>query len=498
MAEDKPNTTLTGETIPRTGEKAVNKQAVDTKVSTLINGTNNKNETYNTNPDEIIKKKGLSVYKTMLRDDQIKANVMLKKVSRLSTDNTIEDASNSDRDKEIGEFVRWTLYEHMNISMRNLLFSMLSAMDYGFALAEKNYEYITEGKWKGYVTFKNITPKDPEGFLFDLNDDGTLKSRGILQNTSDLPYYALTRNQKKKLPRFRTDKFVHYAHMSEFNNPYGTSDLKSAYRSWISKDVMLKYWMMYLERHGSPLPVVTIQPTATPEEVDAVQNIVSNLHTKSSITLPELYDIKYLESIRTAAPGFEDAIAIHNGALDRSSFVPQLMGLSGGKGTGGSYGLGKTQYDVFIFYEEYIGLQLEDMFMRQIIKDIVDLNYKDVDDYPKFKFESIRRETRKDRATMVTMLTQAGIIKEYGEWIYNFIGLPIPKSAMPVAGEPIMPSSVEVTVGGDHGLKNTADNTTRDALDTDRDTRLSDPEERSVTDGTNPYVDKEEVDSTNG
>jgi phage gp29-like protein len=237
--------------------------------------------------------------------------------------------------------------------------------------------------------------------------------------------------------------------------------------------------MMYLERHGAPLPHGTIPLGASETEILEFKKTLRTLTGASSVVTPEGFGIGFLESARTAAPGFEEAIAIHNGALDRSQMVPQLMGLSGGRGSGGSYGLGKTQYDVFIFYQEFLGLQLEDVFQRHVIKPLVDLNFLNVKVYPKFQFASIRRETRKERAAIIQMLAQSGVLQKIDPWIFPFIDLPIPSSALPEAGTPIV-------VGGNKDKE----------IDDDRDNRPMDDDERSVVDGTNPHVDKSETDVT--
>ncbi len=471
--------TKSGMKVPIKGERAVDKQAVDTRLGHFTS-SHKYSENYNINPDELADRKGLDIYSYMLNDDQINANSKLKKISRLSTELTIQAASNDPEDVKIAEFVNYTLRDQMQISLRDLNLNLLSSMDYGFSIAEKNFQYIDDGKWEGYIGYKNINPKSPVGFMFDLDDYGDIRPKGVVQNIHTLPLSYLSRKQKEELPRYRRDKFVIMSHMAPFNNPYGQSDLRSSYRSWISKDIIMKLWSMYLERHGAPLPMGTLPLGATPEEADELRSVLDTLQGKSVITLPEGFEVEYLESERTAAPGFEEAIAIHNGALDRSAIVPQLMGLSGGQGTGGSYGLGKTQYDVFIFYEEYLGLQLEEIYHNQIIKPIVDLNFSDVEEYPRLQFESIRRETRKERMDIIKLAIDSGVITELGPWIYTFIGLPIPRSSMPEPG-------TKIEIPGTNTVE----------LDDDRANRLTDPDERSVVDGTNPYVDKSEVDGTN-
>lgn len=467
-----PETTKTGEPLPITKEIALDLQATNTHNVTpgSISASDRDIDSHNYNPDTLVDRKGLVVYDYMLTDDQVSANSQLKKVARLATDFSIQSATSNLKDEKVAEFVRWSLTENMQGSLRTLLYNFLSAMDFGFALAEKNYEYITEGKWKGYVSYRSIAPKDPHGFLFDRDAHGNLLPDGIIQ---DLNEFSISNIEElRENPRYPVDKFVLFSYMELFQNPYGRSDLRPGYRSWISKDILMKYWSIYLERAGSPLPMAKIPAGASADEITDIRNVLRGLQTRSVITYPDGFDVAYLEAERTAAPGFQDAVAIHNGALSRSSNVPDLMGFSGGQSSSGGYGLGKMQYDVFIMYEENLGLTIEEMFYKQIIKPLVDMNFKNVENYPRFKFASIKRETRMERAQILETLVKTGVIDEFQPWMIDFTDLPVPQSQYPKSGKSLSLQKGQPAVDNNRGMRR-------------------DPKERTISDDTNPNIGKD-------
>ena len=61
------------------------------------------------NPDDLVGKKGLEIYKKMRIDDQIKAVLTMKKMAMLSTGWDVHSASQEPDDVEKREFVKWNL-----------------------------------------------------------------------------------------------------------------------------------------------------------------------------------------------------------------------------------------------------------------------------------------------------------------------------------------------------------------------------------------------------
>ena len=485
--------TRRGEPIKDTTELGLDVTSLDTMAVDYADKTSDM--TYNENPDILVQKKGIEVFDYMLNDDQIAATAQLKKVARLATDMRIHPGGKSNKDKRIAEFVRYALFEHMEITLRSLIYNMMTAMDYGYSISEKVLEYIPRGKWEGFVTYKNISPKSPSGFLFDRDEFGNLKKNGVVQNTMKGRFnWATLKSKMDGMPHYPKQKFVIYSHNSRFRNPYGTSDLRAAYRPWISKDIMIKYWNMYLEKYGAPIPMCEIPAGVDPKLSSKMKDVLASLQMRAAFTYPEGFKPGYMESVRTGAPGFEKSVGLHNGSMSRASLVPGLMGFDGGFGTGGSYGLGKTQYDVFIMLMEYLGLTIEEeMFHKQIIKPLVDLNFKNVENYPRFKFATIKRETRRDRAQLLRTMIESGLLKEHGDWIWDFVDLPVDQHHRPEEGlEIVMPSlaikqnqidSAEEMAEANLDMQKETQDKAPDIRD--RGDRYTETEERSITDDTN-------------
>ena len=92
------------------------------------------------NPDSLVGRKGLEIYKKMKTDDQVKACLTIKKFARLSTPWDIKagDAKNP-QSIEMADFIRHTLRRLKGTFEKNLM-DILSAMDYGFSLTEKVFK----------------------------------------------------------------------------------------------------------------------------------------------------------------------------------------------------------------------------------------------------------------------------------------------------------------------------------------------------------------------
>lgn len=469
--------TTGGLPIPQSSEKSEDCESVNS--ATLISwGDKPQPNAYNENPDIVANRKGLGVYDFMLMDDQIFSLALLKKVCRLASGFDIFSPDTSEDNKKITEFVRWSLMSNPNFSPRSLLFSMLTAMDYGYSLAEKVYQYNEDGPYKGLVSYKTIAPKSPHGFRFDRKHTGELKPDGIIQVPDNFTNFAWDDQTKNMIsgqyPRYKTRDFVVFSYNERFRNPYGLSDFKAAFRGWIAKDAITKFWHMYLERFSAPIPTASVPPGTDNDTITKLRGSLESLQNRSCLTHPEDIKIKYLESERNASPGFEKAVAIHNGEMSRSMLVPELMGFFGGAGSGGSYGLGKTQYDVFIMLLDYIGFAIEeDVFNKQIIRPLVDLNFKDVKAYPEFKFNTIKRETRKDRAQLLKLLHEMGLLKKIQPWMFAFCDLPIQQAMMAEHGEDL--ASLVKSSGGDE-----------DEIDGRRDESRTETDERSIVDDNSP------------
>lgn len=365
-----------------------------------------------TNPDTLVQRRGLDIYDEMLTDDQVYAISATKKLLLLAPSWNILPASASKRDIAIADFVSWNLV-NMQGTFRNVLFNVLTAMDYGYSITEKVWTLIKDNRrYRGLVGLKSLKPKSPHYFDFKIDCFGNIKGlrqtvRCIEQSMGDLD----------------PDKFVIYSYNAKFGNPYGYSDLRAAYLPWIEKKLVRRFWNIFLERFGSPPVIGRVPRGAEPDEITKILDIIENIQTRTGITLPEGYELELLEAQRGGQAKFEAAIAEKNMAISHAILMPDLLGFSAGERPG-SFALGKAHVDIFLLILEKVSKDIEDDIVgEQIIRPLVDMNFK-VQDYPHFKFEPMKRENRSIRAKIISILADAGVIRADEPWVRDFIEIP--------------------------------------------------------------------------
>ena len=321
------------------------------------------------NPDDLVTKKGsLEVYEKMLYDDQVKAVLTMKKHAVLSSGWEVS----GDDEKKV-EFLK-NNFERIDIESR--LFEILSALEYGFSVSELVYE-----KSGNEILLKTIKTRAPHSFRFITDSFGNLKQLVQFTNEGEI-----------NLP---PDKFVIYSYNPQFGDLYGNSDLRAAYRSWFSKDIIIRFWNIYLERFGMPTAVGRYDTAISPAQKDDLKTILKNIQAKTSITLPKSIEVELLEARRQGNAGYMEAIQQHNKMIARAVLVPDLLGYSETKG--GSYALGEKQFDVFLWILEKLRRDLErNVIFTQITRRLIDLNFPDKQNYPMFKFTPLTQENKQE------------------------------------------------------------------------------------------------------
>jgi len=376
------------------------------------------------NPDTLVGKKGLEIYKKMKEDDQVKACLSIKKFARLSTKWDIEPGDpDSPQSIEMADFIRYTLRNLKGTFERNLL-NILTAVEYGFSVTEKVYTQYTSGKYKGKIGLKKLASREPfyYDFLLDKHDNIIGITSAILGDdnlgSADNP--------------FPLDKFVVYSYNSEHDSPYGTSDLRSAYRGYWSKDMNIHWWNIFNERFGMPT-VVFSYPAAgkdgkglNEKVMKMLDGIIKNIQAKSGFRIPDTIKAELLEATRRGEDTYTAAINKYDLMISRAILIPTLLAYN--EQQTGSYALGKEHFDVFIFVLEMLGRDIEETIVgEQIIKPLIALNYgEDVDEdlMPKFKFESLTDDDSEARARVIQMLANAGIVDKREDWVRDYVGIP--------------------------------------------------------------------------
>jgi len=347
------------------------------------------------NPDTLASRKGgLRIYDKIRRDDTVKGCMNLRKFAVLCSGWVVEPASDDEADIEVAEFVKHNL-ERVKGTFEDVLLNIMTAFDYGFSVSEKVYTLLPGTEpYGGKVGVKAIKTRKPHGVDFDVDEFGNLRKNGVWQGFGT-----------RKLP---PNKFIIYTYRKEFDNWYGVSDLREAYRAWWSKDVIIKLYNIYLERYSMPPAVGTLKKALTKNERTTLKNILDNLQARTSIVLPDGVELDFPEVSGRGASTYKDAIAVHDMAIARSLLIPNLLGVSE-QGHYGSYSQGKVHFDVFLQIVDKHRRDLEEVLNEQLVRELVSFNYA-VDKYPKFKFRPMDEEKRQAMAKLFIDAVEKGVI----------------------------------------------------------------------------------------
>lgn len=298
--------------------------------------------------------------------------------------------------KEVTEFVHRALGQ-MEGSWHENLEEMLSAEWAGFSVTEKIWRHVDD--FHGLPAFvpKKLVTYPPLTIVFAVDRQGNVLPNGIYQYQryynslfssfgnglrvsdqdgfrpdlyaaqGDFPYpIRIAADLSYLTVNIPKNKAIHLRSSSsgKFNNPYGRSILRRAYKNWVMKDAFLKMYVVAADRKGTPLLVGYAAPNDTVMRQDnsergngavvddradvAMGKILKTIHNSSAIVLPgrkgEMFDLDAVQ-VQGDMNIFREALNYCNQMLMRSMLLPPLM-FSSGDGAG-SFALGQEHHKVF-------------------------------------------------------------------------------------------------------------------------------------------------------
>ena len=303
------------------------------------------------NPDDLYQRNGnYDIVDEMVQDEQISAILTLKKFLILGSKWEIQ----SD-DEKVKEFLEIALYDHLDGMLEKKLFEILSSIEYGFSLTEKIFSYEEVEGFGKKIVLSKLKTVPPHGIYIYQDKFGNIEK--IEQDASGASIFL------------NINKYIHYKYQEKFQNPFGTSELNlGVYRAWWSKNAIIKFWNIFLERFGMPT-VVGTYPKNLKGEKDRLKKVLKNIQAKTGIVVPEgvVLDLLEKSSGSSGQSEYESALDKYNTLIARKMLVPDLMGFSGSETGGGSYSLGKEQFNMF-----YNNIKHEERNLLRIInRDIV-------------------------------------------------------------------------------------------------------------------------------
>lgn len=313
-------------------------------------------------PNEVAGKKGIRYYTKMARDDQIKSALALKRYAVMAGGWTVNSPKGEPKDWEPTAFIT-ECFTELGSTVEGAADGVLSKYAYGFSLTEKVW-----AERDGMIVLADMKTRHPYGIEFEQDAYGNIleikQGWGALAGGMPLP----------------AEKFLLCVHDGQFSNPYGQSDLESAYRPWWIKENSYKWMAMLLEKMGIPPIFVGYDSNMIKGQLlDDLKSIISNLQAATTAAIPrgnskESIDFWAPEIAGNVASVFQPAIKMLNEDIARSILMPSLMGLTPDSNTG-SQARSNVHFDVFMLVIERERKYLEMMMNRRVVRDMVDFNF---------------------------------------------------------------------------------------------------------------------------
>lgn len=327
------------------------------------------------NPDQLLQRKGYDIYARMETDEQVQAVLKFKRDAILARqwDLVFEGDSklSADEQKARVDLAKKWLGKTKGSFTDNLAQVMRAQRD-GFSITEK-MSALQEIDGKTWIVWDEVRPKPAETFYFNCDRFGALTEfgqRAIGLNTSlDLA------------------DFIHFVVNPDQDVFYGRSELRSAYRPWYLKDVVLKMQALWLERMAGGFVTAEIDVAATlqPADLAALNNALKNVKTISGIIPPPGVKLGVVQAQGDGA-AFNNALEYYDLAIAKALLVPNLLGVSSTGQKTGSYSQSQTQLEAFFWTLNADSNRLESVVQEQYFLPLFVANWGD-DQYPCFRLK---------------------------------------------------------------------------------------------------------------
>lgn len=311
------------------------------------------------NPDSLCAANNYNTYDEMRHDDQVKSALSMKKDMVIGTGWQIKCEN-----EEVKEFITRNLQGLNNTglepSFEEMLRDILSAYDYGFSLGEVIYELGEDNLYR----VRSIKVRPPHSFKFVLDEKGNVTEvQQSVSRGSDL--------------KFKPDLFLHFAYQMEFGNPYGVSDLKAAFTAWKIKKYGLRFYAKYLERFVSPIVHGAYDPSGGAVDSEKIYEVLNSLQNSTVLVTPNTVAVEFIQPGKEGAEIYEKAINQLDLKIARAILMPDLLGLSGGQTSGGSFALGASQFQLFLGTIKKERELLAKKITQKVITPLVKANWGD-------------------------------------------------------------------------------------------------------------------------
>lgn len=361
-------------------------------------------------------REGLNIFEEMSRDPQVVASYTLKRNAIVSERWRVTPASESAEDVEIAQFVQWAMENLLGDKAIGLR-PIMSACLYGRSVCEIVYEYVVGGQYAGRYKIKKLKPKNIGAIGFSMDKFNNVTSLDISDGLG---------NQSSVNPQ----RAVVYSWNGEFDNPYGKPDLCGVYPWWWAKKTFYKYSLVYGDKYASPIPNFKVERKLSSDEEEKLKTAAKNFHISNYFMTPKGVELELLQSSGTGGAYYIQAINTLCDAQIARAILSQTLTTNENSKTG-TFSQAQVHQDTLGKVLEEIRNDIEkNVVSEQLIRRLVDINYPNVSNYPKFRFEVSSPESLAATASAIETLCNTEddfgnrVVDPKEEWIRDIMTLP--------------------------------------------------------------------------
>lgn len=299
-------------------------------------------------------------------------------------------------DEELAEFANEALFDRPTQSWREILHNTLLMLPYGFSVLEKVFEVAD-----GQVYWRKLPLRHPSTIHKWKTEDG---QDGIVQML-----YGGNVGKGGTQPSIPIEKLLVFTHQKEGDNWEGVSLLRGAYKPFFFKENFEKISAIGFERQAVGVPVFRMPPNPKETDKDMAEEIGKNLRAneKAHVLLPDGWDLEILnmkgDTTKTAT---EDIWRMNWEIL--TNVLASFLAL--GTKSSGSWALSKDLSSLFDLSVQALGNQIAEIFTEHGMKQLIDLNFDSVEEYPKLRVEGVGRTDLEEFTKSIQSLSQARML----------------------------------------------------------------------------------------
>ncbi len=252
--------------------------------------------------DRLLSLKGsgdLLIYQEVLRDEQVKACFEQRARAVIAKPWEVIPGGDKRIDKQAAAFIEQQLN---SIPFDSITEKMLYGIFYGYAVSEPIYA-VEEGKIVLDTTRGGIKVRDRRRFGFAPDMSLRLKTS--------------TNPMGEALP---DKKFWTFATGSDHDDePYGLGLAHWLYWPVFFKRSGIKFWLIFLEKFGSPTALGKYQPGTAKEDQDKLLSALQDIQTDSAIIFPEGMSAELLEATRGGTADYTSLYDRMDAAIARAT-----------------------------------------------------------------------------------------------------------------------------------------------------------------------------------